>query len=186
MAAPAVKRSRLLELSLAGNQFGEAGAQIIGSLLEHSQIEVLDISNNHIQSGIQFICQGIRRNVYLRQLLVRENEIEDGSVVAETLVVNNQLEILDLSNNPLFLQGVNDIFLALTVNKTLSTLHLAQIDISDAIDTLCRLLVQFSLKRLDLSRCRYAYDKVERIVGGLEQNRTIVCLDLDIQVTNHR
>ena len=76
------------------------------------------------------MAQALRRNRILKQLRIAGNQLDSMllSMFAEMLTVNSTLELLDLSDNPLScpsLEGTTDLKVAMSVNKSLNTLHLS-------------------------------------------------------------
>ncbi|KAI8605287.1 hypothetical protein EDD21DRAFT_363983 [Dissophora ornata] len=151
-------------------------------------VEVLDISDNDLRQGADYVAQTLRRNMSLKSLVMTNNNLDPArlSVLADALKLNIGLESLDLSGNRVcgpMITGINALTQKLTYNKTLTRLTLSNTGLqSEGAIALAEFLPETStLTQLDLT----GNDLVD-IAGvmalsvSIRMNKSLTCLDMNV------
>ncbi|KAG0316334.1 hypothetical protein BGZ97_007054 [Linnemannia gamsii] len=151
-------------------------------------IETLDVSDNDLRQGADYVAQTLRRNMSLKYLILANNNLDPARLVvlADALKLNIGLEALDLSNNRICgpaITGMNALTQKLVYNKTLTKLSLSNTGIqSEGAIALAEFLPETrSLVQLDLT----GNDLVD-IAGvmalsvSIRMNKSITCLDMNV------
>ncbi|KAG0293104.1 hypothetical protein BGZ96_003327 [Linnemannia gamsii] len=151
-------------------------------------IETLDVSDNDLRQGADYVAQTLRRNMSLKHLILANNNLDPARLVilADALKLNIGLEALDLSNNRVCgpaITGMNALTQKLVYNKTLTKLTLSNTGIqSEGAIALAEFLPETrSLVQLDLT----GNDLVD-IAGvmalsvSIRMNKSITCLDMNV------
>ncbi|KAI9312667.1 hypothetical protein BX666DRAFT_2030979 [Dichotomocladium elegans] len=163
---PAAPSIRYLKLDGSNCKINYQGAIWIGVMLRDydsaenmTGLYELNIDNNDIRQGIQYIGQALRRNHCLKTLSMRDCKLDaKGCVfIGEALKYNQFLETLDLSTNALNntnIEGILSIKQALYTNTSLKDLSLSDIGLtSEGAIALAECLPENQvLFRLDLSK----------------------------------
>lgn len=109
LASGVRKSSSLRRLSLRQNKINNQGALWLGVMLRDYDdqdldkgLEELDVTNNDIRAGIQYIAQALRRNKSLQKLSLCDCKIDSKgcALIGEALVcllVDIDVPIVDLS-----------------------------------------------------------------------------------------
>lgn len=141
----------LTSLTFAHNEIRQKGAHAIGSILLHSPIRKLDLSDNQIGStGVQKLCECAKQSTTLEELNLSSNQIGDNGILFVALYVKESkcLKKLDISGNRV--SNFKDIIEALNVTKSLEELSIAANPIDeDDYDAIQR-LVQNPNRRADM------------------------------------
>ncbi|XP_066512237.1 NLR family CARD domain-containing protein 3-like [Hoplias malabaricus] len=169
---------KLETLRLTVCKLGEKSCEDLGSvLLVNSSLNELDLSNNDLQdSGVEKLSAALKSSLCKLETLrltgckLGEKSCEDlGSV----LLVNSSLKELDLSNNDLQDSGVEKLSAALKSSLCkLETLRLTECKLGERSceDLGSVLLVNSSLKELDLSNNDLQDSGVEKLSAGLKSS----------------
>jgi len=132
-------------LNISDNNITSTGATAIANSLLHStSLEVLNMNCNAIgQDEAIAIAQAITNNKTLKKLYINECEISTGTTaIANSLLHNTALEVLDMSYNAIGQDGVIAIAQGITNNKTLKELSLHG---DDTIDEESAMIIMRSL-----------------------------------------
>ncbi|KAG0366905.1 hypothetical protein BGZ54_004712 [Gamsiella multidivaricata] len=151
-------------------------------------IEVLDISDNDLRQGADYVAQMLRRNMSLKSLVMANNNLDPArlAVLADALKLNIGLESLDLSYNRVcgpIVKGLTSLIQKLTFNKTLTKLTLSNTGLqSEGAIALAEFLPETrTLTQLDLT----GNDLVD-IAGAMalsvsiRMNKSLTCLDMNV------
>ncbi|GJJ73035.1 protein phosphatase 1 regulatory subunit 37 [Entomortierella parvispora] len=151
-------------------------------------VEVLDISDNDLRQGADYVAQTLRRNMSLKHLIMANNNLDPARlvVIADALKLNIGLETLDLSYNRMcgpVVTGINALTSKLAYNKTLTKLSLSNTGLqSEGAIALAEFLPETrSLTQLDLT----GNDLVD-IAGvmalsvSIRMNKSLTCLDMNV------
>ncbi|KAF9914519.1 hypothetical protein BX616_008131 [Lobosporangium transversale] len=151
-------------------------------------VEVLDISDNDLRQGADYVAQTLRRNMSLKSLVMTHNNLDPArlAVLADALKLNIGLESLDLSHNRVCgptVTGINALTQKLSYNKTLKKLTLSNTGLqSEGAIALAEFLPETrTLTQLDLT----GNDLVD-IAGvmalsvSIRMNNSLTCLDLNV------
>ncbi|KAG0272625.1 hypothetical protein BGZ95_011603 [Linnemannia exigua] len=151
-------------------------------------IESLDVSDNDLRQGADYVAQTLRRNMSLKCLILANNNMDPARLVvlADALKLNIGLEALDLSNNRVcgpVATGMNALTQKLVYNKTLTKLSLSNTGLqSEGAIALAEFLPETrTLVQLDLT----GNDLVD-IAGvmalsvSIRMNKSITCLDMNV------
>ncbi|KAF9984406.1 hypothetical protein BGZ65_000464, partial [Modicella reniformis] len=151
-------------------------------------VEILDISDNDLRQGADYVAQTLRRNLSLKTLVMTNNNLDPArlAVLADALKLNIGLESLDLSNNRICgpeITGVMALTQKLAYNKTLKKLILSGAGLqSEGAIALAEFLPETrTLTHLDLT----GNDLVD-IAGvmalsvSIRMNKSLTCLDMNV------
>ncbi|KAG0197189.1 hypothetical protein BGX28_009301 [Mortierella sp. GBA30] len=151
-------------------------------------VEVLDVSDNDLRQGADFVAQTLRRNMSLKCLVLANNNLDPArlAVLADALKLNIGLQALDLSNNRVggpAITGINALTQKLAYNKTLTKLSLSNTGLqSEGAIALAEFLPETrTLTQLDLT----GNDLVD-IAGvmalsvSIRMNKSLTCLDMNV------
>ncbi|KAI8347093.1 hypothetical protein B0O80DRAFT_217857 [Mortierella sp. GBAus27b] len=151
-------------------------------------VQVLDISDNDLRQGADYVAQTLRRNLSLKTLVMANNNLDPArvAVLADALKLNIGLEALDLSNNRVCgpdITGVVALTQKLAYNKTLRKLTLSNTGMqSEGAIALAEFLPETrALAHLDLT----GNDQVD-IAGvmalsvSIRMNKSLTCLDMNV------
>ncbi|KAI8884811.1 RNI-like protein [Backusella circina FSU 941] len=155
-------------------------------------LQYLDISQNDLNQGIQYIAQALRRNINLQQLAMRECNLDAKgcALIGEALKYNRSLKRLDIALNSLCLpniDGIKTISKALCVNTSLKGLCLSETGlVSEALVALSEFIPKNnSLVRLDLSKnIRLDFQALTTISSAIKTNNTLCFVDINIPSEN--
>ncbi|KAF9165440.1 hypothetical protein DFQ26_000121 [Actinomortierella ambigua] len=151
-------------------------------------IEILDLSNNDLRTGTDYVAQTLRRNQSLKYLSLANNNMDANRLVvlADALKFNTGLQTLDLSQNSVcgpMATGITALKNKMTVNKTLTKLVLANTNLqSEGAIALAEFLPETkSLAYLDLT----GNDLVDiagvmALAVSIRMNSSLICLDLNV------
>ncbi|CAG8531232.1 2422_t:CDS:10, partial [Paraglomus occultum] len=164
----------------------DANTKNKGKMRRH--LEILDASENDFRIGVQYIAQALRRNRSLKELRLVDCKLDPKGLtfIAEGLKHNGTLEILDLSHNPIGnspIDGVNALCHALSVNKTLRDLFLADCNMSsEGAIALAELLPETTkLTHLDLTdNPNIGTAGIMALAASIKMNHSVCCLDIKI------
>ncbi|KAI9249774.1 hypothetical protein BDA99DRAFT_523622 [Phascolomyces articulosus] len=166
LASGVRKSPNLRYLSLIGNKISNQGAIWLGVMLRDYDnpeyikgLEYLNLNNNDIRQGVQYIAQALRRNQSLTELHLHDCKLDSKACafIGEALKYNQALLKLDISANSLVhptAEGILAIKQALYVNWTLKELNMSASGLaSEAAIYLAECLPENrSLRRIDLSK----------------------------------
>ncbi|KAF9363223.1 hypothetical protein BGX34_004629 [Mortierella sp. NVP85] len=163
-------------------------------------VESLDISDNDLRQGADYVAQTLRRNLSLRTLVMANNNLDPIRLAAladalvknklactvRSLKLNIGLESLDLSNNRICgpdITGIKSMTQKLVYNKTLKKLTLSNTGMqSEGAIALAEFLPETrTLVHLDLT----GNDLVD-IAGvmalsvSIRMNKSLTCLDMNV------
>ena len=182
---------RIKALYIQGNHLQDG--EYLQSLTQSNTLELLDISENEIQTeGAVRIFRTLKSNYgYLKKLILANNGITKSAAdeIRVALTTNKTLEVLDLSHNKLQSTGIVEIMYSLNKdNKTLKDLNVESNDITDSATgkIAATLANNMSLEQLNLSGNSLKTKGAIRILGALEINKTLKMLsmrDCDITYT---
>ncbi|KAF9407597.1 hypothetical protein BGZ94_002639 [Podila epigama] len=151
-------------------------------------VESLDVSDNDLRQGADYIAQTLRRNMSLKRLVLANNNLDHARLVAiaEALKLNIGLESLDLSYNRVcgpLITGVNALTSKLAYNKTLKKLCLSNTGLqSEGAIALAEFLPETrTLAELDLT----GNDLVDiagvmALAVSIRMNKSLTCLDMNV------
>lgn len=152
-----IKNTTITSLDLSHNKITNHGARLLAKLLgPDSVITNLNLCDNQIHAeGGRYLSRGLKYNTSLVELNLRLNRLTDegGRMLLEGLTDHRMLTTLNLSNN--------------TLGKDTAAV-LAEI----IADPHC------ALRSIDLSGNTLKEVDAETLLHGLQQNATIVALDL--------
>ncbi|KAF9925410.1 hypothetical protein FBU30_004793 [Linnemannia zychae] len=151
-------------------------------------IESLDVSDNDLRQGADYIAQILRRNMSLKSLILANNNLDSARLVilADALKLNIGLEALDLSNNRVCgpaATGMNALTQKLVYNKTLTKLSLSNTGLqSEGAIILAEFLPETrSLVQLDLTGNEMVdIAGVMALSVSIRMNKSITCLDMNV------
>ncbi|KAG0095274.1 hypothetical protein BGZ93_006091 [Podila epicladia] len=151
-------------------------------------VESLDVSDNDLRQGADYIAQTLRRNMSLKRLVMANNNLDHARlvIIADALKLNIGLQALDLSNNKMcgpLITGVNALTSKLTYNKTLTKLCLSNTGLqSEGAIALAEFLPETrTLAQLDLT----GNDLVDiagvmALAVSIRMNKSLTCLDMNV------
>ncbi|KAG0334056.1 hypothetical protein BG004_000573 [Podila humilis] len=151
-------------------------------------VESLDVSDNDLRQGADYVAQTLRRNMSLKRLTMASNNLDHSrlAIIADALKLNIGLESLDLSNNKMcgpLITGVNALTSKLTYNKTLKKLCLSNTCLqSEGAIVLAEFLPETrTLSQLDLT----GNDLVDiagvmALAVSIRMNKSLTCLDMNV------
>ncbi|KAF9306239.1 hypothetical protein BGZ74_007005 [Mortierella antarctica] len=151
-------------------------------------VESLDVSDNDLRQGADYIAQTLRRNMSLKRLVMANNNLDHARlvIIADALKLNIGLHALDLSNNKMcgpLKTGVNALTSKLTYNKTLTKLCLSNTGLqSEGAIALAEFLPETrTLAQLDLT----GNDLVDiagvmALAVSIRMNKSLTCLDMNV------
>ncbi|KAF9971644.1 hypothetical protein BGZ73_005398 [Actinomortierella ambigua] len=151
-------------------------------------VEILDLSNNDLRTGTDYVAQTLRRNQSLKYLSLANNNMDANRLVvlADALKFNIGLQTLDLSYNNVcgpMATGITALKNKMIVNKTLTKLVLSKTNLqSEGAIALAEFLPETkSLGYLDLT----GNDLVDiagvmALAVSIRMNTSLICLDLDV------
>ncbi|KAG4087761.1 hypothetical protein H8356DRAFT_1727909 [Neocallimastix lanati (nom. inval.)] len=121
------------ELIMRNHGLGPKGAKAISESLNKTQIKILDLSGNWIDSGGKFLAQTICNNCFLTELNLSNNHlgIKGGEPMGFMIAQNTNLKILNLSRNNLSNREIKAISEGLKENDVLVSLDLSYNKIND-------------------------------------------------------
>jgi hypothetical protein len=161
-----------------------AMAEVIRSLLNHTTLTELDLSNNAASSeALEMVAQLIQRNriqtLSINSLLLSD-ELDPAILLQAiaSLQTNTSLSYLDISGNHFSDEIVQGLAKALCVNSTLETLDVSESDINETgVKTFAKHLPRFSgMKVLNLAENDITEEAALALVAGLEDNRLLQSL----------
>lgn len=118
----------LFSLSLANCQIGNKEAKSISNFLKHSNLNILDLSQNNIEfKGALYISEALKCNKTLNTLYLNNNHIGTlgAYAISEALDSNIPLEFLYLQHNFLHNEGIMVLFQGLKNNLNLNYLFIS-------------------------------------------------------------
>ncbi|KAG0221980.1 hypothetical protein BGW42_007043 [Actinomortierella wolfii] len=151
-------------------------------------VEILDVSNNDLRTGTDYVAQTLRRNQSLKYLSLANNNMDANRLVvlADALKFNTGLQTLDLSYNNVSgpsSAGITALKNKMAVNKTLTKLVLSNTNLqSEGAIALAEFLPETkSLAYLDLT----GNDLVDiagvlALAVSIRMNTSLICLDLNV------
>ncbi|KAI9249732.1 hypothetical protein BDA99DRAFT_523496 [Phascolomyces articulosus] len=151
-------------------------------------IQQLDLTGNYLQQAVVSIAQALYNNRSLTHLILTDCQIyaNECAKLAEALLSNHHLQVLDISDNPIGIksdEGIQSIKTALSRNHFLRELNLAgtELDSSSAIALAECLPENSTLSRLDLSRNpQITMAGVLALSISIKMNHTLTFLDINI------
>ncbi len=129
------RKSCKLDLLLLANSIGCDGAQFLAEILRSTNVlRKLDLSENELSNkGISLLCEALTVNTSVEVLYLKKCSLtideECGSAICQLLSRNVSLTFLNLSWN--HITNCHHIAAGLANNKTLTTLHLSNCDLTD-------------------------------------------------------
>ncbi|OHT06108.1 hypothetical protein TRFO_25963 [Tritrichomonas foetus] len=141
----------LTSLTFAHNEIKQKGAHAIGSVLLHSPIRKLDLSDNQIgSSGVQKLCECAKQCATLEELNLSSNQIGNNGILFVALLIkaSKSLKKLDISGNRI--SNFKDIIEALNVTTSLVDLNIAVNPIDEDDYDVIQKLVQDPNRREDM------------------------------------
>ncbi|OHT16819.1 hypothetical protein TRFO_12898 [Tritrichomonas foetus] len=141
----------LTSLTFAHNEIRQNGAHAIGSILLHSPIRKLDLSDNQIGSnGVQKLCECAKQSSTLEELNLSSNQIGNNGILFVALLIktSKSLKKLDISGNRI--SNFKDIIEALNVTTSLVDLNIAVNPIDEDDYDVIQKLVQDPNRREDM------------------------------------
>ncbi|KAI7876183.1 RNI-like protein [Lichtheimia hyalospora FSU 10163] len=157
-------------------------------------LQRLDLTGNYLQGGLAtMLGEALSMNHTLSHLVLNDCQISDNecAILADALLHNHNLRILDLADNPITLrsdQGILSMKTALAKNHFLHELNLAGTGLdSSAAITLAECLPENStLSRLDLTRNPHIdMAGVLALSISIKMNHTLTFLDINIPAGDH-
>ncbi|KAI7884198.1 RNI-like protein [Lichtheimia hyalospora FSU 10163] len=196
LASGVRKSSCLRHLSLVNCKINHQGAIWLGVMLRDYDtddtanigLHCLNLDNNEIRQGVQYIAQALRRNISLNTLTMRDCKLDSKgcAFIGEALRYNQSLMKLAIGLNSLnqpTSEGVMAIKQALYSNRSLSDLDLSETGSgSEAAVALAECLPENrTLRRLDLSR-NVGIDLagLMALLASMRLNHTLAFLDLTV------
>ncbi|KAF9275070.1 hypothetical protein BGZ68_000134 [Mortierella alpina] len=151
-------------------------------------VEVLDVSDNDLRQGADFVAQTLRRNMSLKCLVLANNNLDPArlAVLADALKLNIGLQALDLSNNRVggpVITGINALTQKLSFNKTLTKLSLSNTGLqSEGAIALAEFLPETrTLTQLDLTGNELVdIAGVMALSVSIRMNKSLTCLDMNV------
>ncbi|KAF9982525.1 hypothetical protein BGZ75_006096 [Mortierella antarctica] len=151
-------------------------------------VEVLDVSDNDLRQGADFVAQTLRRNMSLKCLVLANNNLDPArlAVLADALKLNIGLQALDLSNNRVggpVVTGINALTQKLSYNKTLTRLSLSNTGLqSEGAIALAEFLPETrTLTQLDLTGNELVdIAGVMALSVSIRMNKSLTCLDMNV------
>lgn len=172
-------------LNLHDNGIGDVGVKSVCDMMaSNSSLTKLDLSGNRVgKPGVSALSEMLQSNVYLKDLNLSGCAIKSGSDVEKfisSLVVNNQLESLNLSNNEIGDGGAICLGPVLLSNQSLRFLDVSWNNIHSAgAEALCRGLSRnVTLTELDISWNGLGNNGAEFIKQSLLENKSLRILNL--------
>ncbi|KAG0007031.1 hypothetical protein BGZ80_005058, partial [Entomortierella chlamydospora] len=151
-------------------------------------VEILDISDNDLRQGADYVAQTLRRNMSLKSLIMANNNLDPARLVilADALKLNIGLESLDLSNNRVcgpLVTGITALKQKLTYNRTLTKLNLSNTGLqSEGAIVLAEFLPETrALAQLDLTGNELVdIAGVMALSASIRINSSLTCLDMNV------
>ncbi|KAF9353566.1 hypothetical protein BGX26_008669 [Mortierella sp. AD094] len=151
-------------------------------------VEVLDISDNDLRQGADYVAQTLRRNMSLKSLIMTNNNLDPARLVilADALKLNIGLEALDLSDNRVcgpLITGINALTQKLSYNRTLTKLTLSNTGLqSEGAIALAEFLPETrALTQLDLTGNELVdIAGVMALSVSIRINKSLTCLDMNV------
>ena len=199
----------LREINLSDCRISEEGGKAIGdALMVNRSLQVLDLHDNPISTGMVHIAESLKHNHSLLEINLGRCRIseEGGKAIGDALMVNRSLQVLKLCGNPISVGVVHiaeslkrnhsllEINLgncgitekggkgtgdALMVNRSLQVLNLCDNPISTGVVHIAESLKHnHSLLEINLRRCRISQEGGKAIGDALMVNRSLQVLDL--------
>ncbi|KXS17491.1 RNI-like protein [Gonapodya prolifera JEL478] len=145
----------------------------------------LDVSENPLGPGVQYIAMALGLNSSVKQILMRDCKIDAFGlrVLSESLKVNHGLKVVNLSRNPCCgpnTVGIENLKDALAINRTIEELYLSHANVASegAIALAEALPLTHSLHRLDLSGNTIDVSGLMALSATIRKNETITSVDL--------
>ncbi|KAI9488702.1 hypothetical protein BDB00DRAFT_877172 [Zychaea mexicana] len=195
LASGVRKSPNLRHISLQSNRINNQGAIWLGVMLRDYDspenikgLEYMNLNNNDIRQGVQYIAQALRRNRSLTELHLHDCKLDPKACafIGEALKYNQALAKLDISANSLVqpsAEGILAIKQALYVNWKLKELNMSGSGLgSEAAIYLAECLPENrSLLRLDLSK-NLGIDLAGMLAlsASVRINDTLTFLDVNI------
>jgi|GEM_PF-5470720 len=163
----------------------EAGAILLSEALETNQtVQNLGWASNNLQdAGIIFLAATLQtKNHYIRFLDLSSNNITEKGVAAICEILG-QLELLNLSGNPIKQVGAEALAAKLAANQSLRELYLDETQIYQqgavaAVAIVGALVGHYFLKILSLKGANITDHGLDGIIEPLVKNMSIVILNL--------
>lgn len=180
--------SKLRQLDVSGNKFGQSGAECISRMLQGGfegacPLHHLDISRNDINfTGAARILHTLTRNLTLKSLSLEGNPL--GTMNSTDFHIflsdNKALTTLNLSGCDLKSDGIVGLCDGLVKNHVLTALNLSWNSLEDAGAALIGAVIgrNDTLKSLDLSSNRIRDTGGSALCEGLKQNHYLSLLNL--------
>ncbi|KAF9190187.1 hypothetical protein BGZ51_008890 [Haplosporangium sp. Z 767] len=151
-------------------------------------VEFLDVSDNDLRQGADYIAQTLRRNMSLKCLVLQNNNLDPARLVvfADALKLNIGLEALDLGYNRVsgpVITGINALTQKLSYNKTLTRLSLSNTNLqSEGAIALAEFLPETrTLTQLDLTGNEMVdIAGVMALSVSIRMNKSLTCLDMNV------
>ncbi|KAI7860994.1 hypothetical protein BDC45DRAFT_552330 [Circinella umbellata] len=194
LASGVRKSPHLRYLSLQRNKITHQGAVSLGVMLhdydqEHKKgLEYLNLNNNDIRQGVQYIAQALRRNRSLEELYMHDCKLDSKgcAFIGEALKYNQALLKLDISGNTLVhptAEGILSIKQALYVNWRLTELNMSETGLGpEAAVYLAECLPENrALRRLDLTKnINIDLAGLMALSASVRVNDTLTYVDINI------
>ncbi|XP_065902641.1 protein NLRC3-like [Dysidea avara] len=174
-------KEEVIVINLNQNYLSSASSPLIGDIITHLQPHTLKLDGNH-NTSVRDISTAVTNTDQLRVLyIIRNNTTSTGAIaVANSLLHNTSLEVLDTSFNPIGQDGATAIAQAITNNKTLKKLNInnCKITSTGARAIANSLLHNASLEVLLMSNNAIGQDGAIAIALAITNNKTLKILYL--------
>ncbi|EAS01201.3 hypothetical protein TTHERM_00318640 (macronuclear) [Tetrahymena thermophila SB210] len=119
------------ELILTNCMIDDQGAIALSLWLKENQsLNELDISYNKITDfGAELLFKSIQNHKGIQTINIKNNQIEKDFIANELLTHNNQIEVIDISENPYTLQSVESLLRGLIQSDKIKRLRMSGIKI---------------------------------------------------------
>ena len=170
-----INKAKLTELCISSNNITDEVAQNIGAALsDKCYLRIFDISVNSLKDrGSMVIARSLTNITTLTELYIGKNEITDTAADDIAAVLsNNNLQVLDLSDNYFTTCGILEIFRSSKNLSSLTELYVNRNQLTkEAADTLASIISQNSkLQVLDISRNNFCTPGVIKIAKALQSS----------------
>ena len=175
---------KLTELCISSNNITDEVAQNIGAALSDKyNLRILDISVNSLKDyGSMVIARSLAKITTLTKLYIGKNEITDAAAndIASVLSNNDNLEVLDVSDNYFTTYGILIIFSSKNLSS-LTELYVNRNQLTEeAADTLASVISQNNkLQVLNISRnnfCTHGVIKIAKALQSSISTLTTLCI----------
>jgi Ran GTPase-activating protein (RanGAP) involved in mRNA processing and transport len=140
------RNSSLVSLELAGNGLNHLSIMpLIWALAENTSLVRLNLSNNRISTGVNFIANVMNTNSSLKVLNLANNSIGTASMVNLSFALHNNctLKVLNLTGNSMRRYGYQMLAKSLRINTTLLRLAIDY----NSMNSLWKLHINSALER---------------------------------------